>query len=57
MGLFDFIADCLGPDTGEFSQNESEAFIDAVLYAMMIDRRIDSGEERELARQLDGLPW
>lgn len=57
MGLFDFIADCLGSNTSEFAQDECEAFVDAVLYAMMIDQRIDSGEERELAKQLDGLPW
>ena len=57
MGLFDFIADCLGENADDFSQTESEAFIDAVVYAMLIDRRIDSNEEEELARQLDRLPW
>jgi len=57
MGLFDFIADCLGGNADDFSQTESEAFIDAVVYAMLIDRRIDSNEEEELARQLDRLPW
>ena len=55
--MIDFLEGVAGADADGFSQAECEAFVDAVVYSMLIDRRIREGEERELARQLKRLPW
>lgn len=58
MGLLDTIGDFFGQDRYDhFSQRQTEAFIDALTFAMVVDGEIAPKEEDELAEALDEFDW
>ena len=54
--LTDFF-DFLGGEAPDMEQEECEAFIDAVVYSMMIDRMIDENEAAKIKKEANQLPW
>ena len=54
--LTDFF-DFLGGKAPDMEQRECEAFIDAVVYSMMIDRMIDENEAAKIKKEANRLPW
>jgi tellurite resistance protein len=54
--LTDFF-DFLGGKAPDMEQEECEAFIDAVVYSMMIDRMIDENEAAKIKKEANRLPW
>jgi len=53
--LTDFF-DFLGGEAPHMDQEECEAFIDAVVYSMMIDRMIDENEVAKIKNEANQLP-
>ena len=54
--LNDFF-DFLRGKAPDMEQEECEAFIDAVVYSMMIDRMIDENEAAKIKKEANRLPW
>lgn len=58
MGIFDAIDDFFGGKRYDhLDQEQTEAFIDALIFTIVADDEIATGEEKKLAEELEEFQW
>ncbi len=57
LGMFDFLKNHFFEKPPAKNQNECEAFVDAIVYCMMVDRRIEPEEMELVEGKAELLPW